>query len=207
MTDVRAARPSARGLVWACAGSVGAALLLWLGSVAVWFRLPAVPAELTGAQLSAGPGGVALLALAGVAAVVATGGWARRAVGVVLALAGAAVGSVVGQVLGRGPAASGATLPGSGRPVPPDQPVDPTAAPLLALAGAVVLLAVGVFVLLREPELSRLGARYAAPREPRAEPDPDRAAWSELDAGRDPTTDGPGGGRDGPGVGGTGRAV
>jgi hypothetical protein len=70
-----------------------------------------------------------------------------------------------------------------------DQPTEVTAAPLLVVAGAVVLLAVGVLVLVRERRLPRLGARYAAPGERRAERDPDRAAWQDLDEGRDPTVD------------------
>jgi hypothetical protein len=69
------------------------------------------------------------------------------------------------------------------------QPTDATGAPLLAVAGAVALLAVGVVVLVLERRLPRLGARYAAPGERRVERDPDRAAWQELDEGRDPTVD------------------
>jgi hypothetical protein len=50
-----------------------------------------------------------------------------------------------------------------------------------------VLLAAGVFVLVRERRLARLGARYAAPGNRRVTADPDRAAWEALDEGRDPT--------------------
>jgi hypothetical protein len=52
---------------------------------------------------------------------------------------------------------------------------------------AAVLLAVGLGVLVRERRLPRLGARYAAPGARPAPTDPDRAAWQDLDAGRDPT--------------------
>jgi hypothetical protein len=69
------------------------------------------------------------------------------------------------------------------------QPVDVSAVPLAAVAGAVLLLAVGLFVLLSEPRLAHLGARYSSRRTPQAELDPDRAAWRELDAGGDPTVD------------------
>ncbi|CAA9401469.1 MAG: hypothetical protein AVDCRST_MAG66-1483, partial [uncultured Pseudonocardia sp.] len=42
--------------------------------------------------------------------------------------------------------------------------------------------------LLTERRLPRLGTRYAAPGARRPPPtDPDRAAWQDLDAGRDPT--------------------
>ena len=115
--------------------------------------------------------GVALLALAGVAGVLATGGLARRLVGGLLASAGAV--QAVAALLALG---------GAGPP-----------APLLAVAGGAVLLAVGALAALREPRLPRFGARYAAAGDRRAPRDPDRAAWEALDAGEDPTA-GPGGG-------------
>jgi hypothetical protein len=151
-------RPSPRALAWYCAGLAVSAGLLWAGSATE-------PAE---AQAAPWLGGVALLALAGIGGVVATGGVPRRLVGALLGLAGVGVlGFALRAMLGTGV----------------------TAAPLLAVAGAAMLLAVGVLVLVRERRLPRLGARYAAPGERRAERDPDRAAWQELDAGRDPTVD------------------
>jgi uncharacterized membrane protein (TIGR02234 family) len=148
--------------------------------------------DVTGAQVSAGPSAVALLALAGVAAVVATGGVARRAVGLLLVLAGAGAAVVAARALwgsSYGAAAVSSALPGG---VPADAPlrtIEGTAAPLITAAGAATVVVVGVFVLLREPSLRRLGARYGAAREQRADLDPDRAAWQDLDAGRDPTVD------------------
>ena len=190
------AGPAAR--LWTVCGALGAAaVLLWAGSAAVWFELappgrPRVP--LTGAEVSAVPAAVALLALAGVAAVVATRGPLRRGVGLLLALAGAGAGAVAGWALRPDPWPAGG--PGSGRvPLPPGTPdaaapgwpVDTTAAPVLAAAGAALLLLAGLFVLVREPRLAQFGARYDRRPERRAELDPDRAAWQELDAGRDPT--------------------
>ncbi len=120
---------------------------------------------LAGAQASPSLSGFAWVALAGVAGLVATGGVVRRVLAALLGLAGAAV-AVIGPSGGtRAPAA------------------------VLAVAAGVVLLAAGVFVLLREPRLARLGARYAAPGARPVEVDPDRAAWQDLDAGRDPTAD------------------
>ena len=161
-----------------CAGLVAAAAALWGGSQAVWYRVTeAVPGggqqvvEVTGAQARPAFGGVALLALAGVAGVVATGGPLRRVVGGLLVLAGAAVAvSAVASLL---------TATGT------------TAAPLLAVVGGLLLVAAGLVVLMRERRLPRLGARYAAPGARPAPSDPDRAAWQDLDAGRDPTA-GPG---------------
>lgn len=161
-----------------CAGLVAAAAALWGGSQAVWSRVTeAVPGggqqvvEVTGAQARPAFGGVALLALAGVAGVVATGGLLRRVVGGLLALAGVAV------------AVSAAAAPFVA--------TGTTAAPLLAVLGGALVGAAGLVVLLRERSLPRLGARYAAPGARPAPSDPDRAAWQDLDAGRDPTA-GPG---------------
>jgi hypothetical protein len=168
-------RPSPRALGTACAGLALSAVLLWAGSATVWYRVlrpGAAPVELTGASVAPWLGGTALLALAGVAGVVATGGVLRRLVGALLGLAGAGVLVLGMQALLTDPNAT-----------------DATGAPLLAVAGALVLLAVGITVLVRERRLPRLGARYAAPGERRAERDPDRAAWEELDEGRDPTVD------------------
>jgi hypothetical protein len=64
--------------------------------------------------------------------------------------------------------------------------VSATAAPLLAAAGIALVVAAGLVLLLREPRLARLGARYGGTTR-RVEPDPDREAWDALDAGRDPT--------------------
>lgn len=178
------------------------AALLWAGSATVWYRVMpvgAAPVELTGAQVAPWLGGAALLALAGVAGVVATGGVLRRLVGVLLALPGIGVLGFGLRALLLDPYATDASA--ESLPQPPSgvsvdelryQPTDVTAAPLLVIVGAAVLLAVGLLVLLRERRLPRLGARYAAPGERRVERDPDRAAWQDLDEGRDPTVDPPG---------------
>ncbi|HEY4418421.1 MAG TPA: Trp biosynthesis-associated membrane protein [Pseudonocardia sp.] len=182
-----------RTLLVACAGLAGSAVLLWGASATVWFRIAGPPGrsatESTGAQVAPSLTGVALLALAAIAAVVATGGPLRRAVGALLALVGIVVGVVVVQSV----------------VAPPAGQIARTAAPLLAVAGAVVLLLVGVFVLLREPRFPRFGARYAAPGARPVETDPDRAAWQALDAGVDPTADVPGSRGDDPGDGGRTR--
>src|ERR1700754_4459920 len=77
------------------AGLAVSAALLWAGSATVWYRVvPAgngPPVELRGAQVAPWLGGMALLALAGFAGVVASGGVLRRVVGGVLVLAGAGV--------------------------------------------------------------------------------------------------------------------
>lgn len=208
-----ARRPSGRLLGWVLVGLVAGAVLLWGGSVAVWFHV-AVPGraavDLTGSQVSAVPSAVALLALAGVAAVVAAGGVARRAVGLLLALAGAGAAVVAARALwgsSYGTEAATSALPAGLPAGAAPGSIVATAAPLVTLTGAVAVLAVGVFVLLREPRLRRLGARYGAVREQRADLDPDRAAWQDLDAGRDPTVDLAGDRGEDPGGRGRNRAV
>jgi uncharacterized membrane protein (TIGR02234 family) len=183
----------------ACAGLALSAVLLWAGSATVWYRVMppgAAPVELTGAQAAPWLSGTALLALAGVAGVVAAGGLLRRLVGVLLGLAGVGVLLFGVRALLVDPYAtdaSAASLPQPPAGVTVDelryQPTDTTGAPMLAVAGAVLLLAVGIVVLVRERRLPRLGTRYAAPGERRVELDPDRAAWQDLDEGRDPTVD------------------
>jgi Tryptophan-associated transmembrane protein (Trp_oprn_chp) len=159
---------SPRTLGVVCAAMAVSALLLWGASAVDW------TAGRTGAEVAPSLTGVALLALAGVAGVLATGGLARRLVGGLLAAAGAVQAVVAAVALG-----------GAG-----------TLAPLLAVAGGAVLLAAGVLAVATEKRLPRFGARYAAPGDRRAPRDPDRAAWEALDAGEDPTS-GPGGGADG----------
>jgi Tryptophan-associated transmembrane protein (Trp_oprn_chp) len=177
-----------RALVVACVGLAASAALLWGASGTVWFRIAGAPGrpatDSTGAQVVPSLTGVALLALAAVAAVVAVGGPLRRALGVLLALAGIIVGAVTVQSMAVPPPGA---VPGSGTP-----------APLLGVAGAVVLLTVGVFVLLKETRFPRFGARYTAPGARRVETNPDRAAWQALDAGEDPTADVPGSSGDEP---------
>ncbi|MGI5129420.1 Trp biosynthesis-associated membrane protein [Pseudonocardia sp. CA-107938] len=149
---------SGRTLAAAAAGLVIAALLVWGAAALPW---PAGAPSWTG--------GVALLALAGVAGVVATAGVARRAVGAVLAVAGIAV--LAGSVSGIGAAPLG------------------TAA---LVGGGLLLIGTGALVAWREPRLARFGARYDRSPDDRPAADPDRAAWDALDAGQDPTaTTGP----------------
>jgi uncharacterized membrane protein (TIGR02234 family) len=189
---------SARLLGGACAGLVASAAALWGASEATWYRVSTTVAgrpeqlvDFTGAQVRPSSGGVALLALAGIAGVVATGGPLRRVVGALLALAGAAVAGTAVLSLLVSPFATDGSLPAAPPGVAVDAlrqaPTETTAAPWLAVLGGVLLLVVGLLVLVRERRLPRLGARYAAPGARPAPTDPDRAAWQDLDAGRDPT--------------------
>ncbi len=202
---------SPRTLGAVCAGLGLAAVLLWGASTATWFVVTVAgraPVTFDGAQVAPSLTGLALLALAGVAGVVATGGVVRRVLGALLGLAGVAVGVIGARALLFSPFATDAS--GAGLPQPPSgvsvdalryQPTETTVAPLLAVAAAVVLLLVGLAVAVRESRLPRFGARYAAPGSRPVELDPDRAAWQDLDVGRDPTVDPAGDRGDDPGPG------
>lgn len=185
-----------------CAALLAAAGALAVSSALTWFTaaVPAagrgpVPVAASGADLEPALGGVALLAVAGVAAALALAGPARRLLGVLLAAAGGWVGLVVlGRVLTPPSGVEIAALPGAGRGVAVSQaatapPGDVTAtpAPLLAGLGVALLLAAASGLLLAERDLPRFGARYAARGSRPAATDPARAAWDDLDAGRDPT--------------------
>jgi uncharacterized membrane protein (TIGR02234 family) len=192
------ARPAARrrlvlvclGLVAGAAALEGAARLGWFtADVDVVGRAGTVTA--TGADLSPGLSGIALLALAAVAAAVALAGTPRRLLGVVVAAAGVYVGVAVVRLLMDPPGpANLAALPGAPAGGTVGSSVATTGGPLSAVLGAVLLLAAGLALMPAERRLPRFGARYAARSAERAATaDPDRVTWEALDAGRDPTAD------------------
>lgn len=136
----------------------------------------------------------ALLSLAAIAGVLATSGWARRVVGVLVGVAGA-------WALLRG-AVGFVPPPTDALPAParlPGHAVDVTAGvagPVVAVVGALLMLLPGALVAWRAPDLPRLGRRYdapgATPGDAGRRPDADRDMWESLDAGLDPTADPPG---------------
>jgi uncharacterized membrane protein (TIGR02234 family) len=194
-----------------------AAFLLWLATRLVWLRAAyqsplrgPVTVGVTGAVLRPELAAIALLAVAAAAAVVATSGWPRRVVGVLVAAAG--LWAVrLSWVWGGGlPSAAPGTGPGGvplgeltlggragavGSAVPADAvavgaPV-PTPAALLGLAAGLLLVLAGVGMVCWADAMPRLGARYAAPGTVRRVPDRDSQWWDALDAGEDPTLKGP----------------
>ena len=193
-----------RLLVGICAALLGAAAALWAASASTWFGATMEVAErgrlsvdASGADLEPALTGVAVLAVAGVAAAVALSGLARRVLGLVLALAALWTGlAVVGRMLA--PPSVGelaAAVPG-GSLAGPDlgsagDGVTGTGAPLLGVAGVLLMLAAAGALVVAERVLPRFGARYAVARARPGPADPARAAWQDLDAGRDPTVDRP----------------
>lgn len=188
-----------RGLALCTVALVVAAALLWVSSGLVWYRVTAqvplrgpVPVTFTGDQAWPPVLGLAPLALAGVAAVLALAGPVRRVLGALVAALG------VWAVQAAGRAVFG-PYPGPldpGYPTPPpgvgpdalrDQPLTATGAPWFAATAGLIMFAVGVWVMSRERGLPRFGARFSVGHDRPRQPDQDRAWWDALDSGDDPT--------------------
>ncbi|MDA3643872.1 Trp biosynthesis-associated membrane protein [Saccharopolyspora indica] len=198
MTTEPGSEPSrSRGLLWlvvllalAAAGALwGASGLTWAEQLFRGSFGNEVLVGLTGADLRPELVPMALASLAAVAAVLATGGWLRRVVGVLVLVAGAALAwrSVQAFTGGLAVRSAPSAPPGSA-------PVGEVAAqpygPLLVLTAAVLLVVAGALVLLRAGRMPAMGAKYSAPgTAKRKSHDPDRQMWQDLDAGRDPTDD------------------
>lgn len=120
---------------------------------------------------------LAVLALAGVAGMVATGGWARRVLSVVLIVTGAAICWVaVDGVHWNGyPAGAPVTQIVTGRG--------------LALVAGILVIAAGVVGVRCARVMPRLGAQYSAPSVKKPPRDADAELWEALSEGEDPTTD------------------
>ncbi|MDN5916729.1 MAG: Trp biosynthesis-associated membrane protein [Pseudonocardia sp.] len=198
---VRTDRPrdDRRSLGLACLLLLAGAGILYVSGSLSWFSVTVPTAtrgpmatSATGAQLQPAITAVAALLLAAVAATVALSGIARRLLGVLVALAGIAAGwTTIAQVITPPTPAELVSaregLSTGGQPIDTSE-VTAAAWPWLAVAGAVVAVAAGVLLVVRERRMARLGARYAASGTPTEAPtDPDRAAWEQLDDGRDPT--------------------
>lgn len=177
-----AAAPARRPLWMIVVALLLGALALWGASRLTWyaeFRDGGVRGTVlyreTGEQRATALVPLALLALAGVAGVVATGGWARRVLGVVLALAGvAAVWAGVAGVRFTGYA--------DGLPV-----TQMLLGRGLAVLGGILVAAGGLAAVKGAARAARLGARYAAPATRKKARDPDAELWEALSEGEDPT--------------------
>ena len=182
--------------------------------------------DVSGADLVPLAGAVALAALAGLAAVIATRGVLRRAAGVLIALFGAGAGAAVltaataatvvsvaaGKVASPQAAAvsgaAGSTTSGSSGGTGPLVVAGAvgravmTGTPWRAavLAGALLIFCAGVATVLRGAGWPVMSARYDAPS--RAAPSPARqpdaaSMWESLSGGTDPTAPAPAGQREG----------
>jgi len=154
----------------------------------------------TGTDLEPWVTGLALVALAGTGALLATSGWARRVLGIVLTLCGAGV--VIGAIAGRVGLDPGTAGAGG------------TAWPILCAVGGLIIVTGGVTTARHGHEWPGMSARYdrnpvPPPRTDDDRPAPiagngsasaaaddrsapvaavdNRAAWDALDRGDDPT--------------------
>ena len=191
-------RDDRRSLAVACLLLLAGAGTAWLSGSLTWFSVSVptatrgtVAASVTGSQIQPTVTAVAATLLAAVAATVALSGIARRVLGVLVALVGVAAGwaAVARVVTPPTPAelvSARAGLNTGGQPIGTSA-VSTAAGPWIALAAAVLAVAAGALLVVRERRMARLGARYAAPGAAAAPSDPDRAAWEQLDDGGDPT--------------------
>ena len=145
---------------------------------------------LTGRTVDAAPTALALVALAGVVAVLATKGIWRRQVGVVVALAGAAL---VWRSLGALPAlpagSARALLPVTSGDAGTVTHVAVTAAwPALSAACGAVVLVAGLLIAWRGHRWVAMSARYESPVSPEeASARANASLWQALERGDDPT--------------------
>ncbi|MEU4236537.1 Trp biosynthesis-associated membrane protein [Actinoplanes sp. NPDC026619] len=118
---------------------------------------------------------LAVVALAGTGALLATSGWVRRALGVLLVLAGAGV--TIGAIIGR------AGLD------PGDAGAAGTAWPVACAIGGVIIALGGLTALTQGHRWPGMSARYERKPEPVATTAAadNRATWDALDRGDDPT--------------------
>ena len=180
-------------LVAASAALGGAAALGW-AQIDVQAPLRGiVPVRLAGSAVLPALGPLAVLALAAVAAVLASSGWVRWLLGALLI--GAAVPPTVGvlRVLdGRwltSIAMSAAQRPARSVPVGSVTVLLP--GPALAAVAAVLLAAAGAALVLRGHRMPRLGRRYQTPAARSNGPEiPTGRFWERMDAGEDPTAPG-----------------
>jgi uncharacterized membrane protein (TIGR02234 family) len=176
-------------LLVAAAAVLGAAAALPWGRVT--FQVPlrgVVPVEVDGAALEPALGPLALLALATVAATLATAGRARWVLGLLVMLA--AVPAARGAASVRDPGelvqAAAGELPA--RAEPTGDVVVLAAGPVLAVLGAVLLALTGGMLALAGRRMPGLGSRYRVPAARRVAPgSPEHRWWDALDAGEDPT--------------------
>lgn len=185
-----------------------AAAALWGSSRSTWVMVTSADG-LTEPRIDELNGGVwfgaltplALVLLAAIAAILATRGWVRRLVGVLVALIAAvtavpALALLTGSGATEQRAAALAELPGRAQV---QELVTAPGAAVLALAGAVAAFGAGLLLARMPAGTKRLSGKYDPPATrkaaatravqegPAGGPLPERVLWDALDAGADPT--------------------
>jgi uncharacterized membrane protein (TIGR02234 family) len=164
----------------------------WARAAATVRGLPPIEASVDGADVAPVAAALAVVCLAGFGAVLATRGWVRRALGIVIVASAVVVVAVAvvpestTGLLEDALAARGWTGGGYGRSV--------TAWRVAAAASGVVVMAAGAVVTRFAGEWATMGTRYDSPSEGRQTsqaaadgPMSDAAMWRALDDGGDPT--------------------
>ncbi|TMR09995.1 hypothetical protein ETD86_41240 [Nonomuraea turkmeniaca] len=182
---------TARGELWGwLALTVLGCLLVLLAAGRAWARVTAAGAVApAGSDLSPVLTPLALAGLAGVVAVLATKGAGRRVIGGLLALCGA------GVAAGTWTALNGATVTGwlaernalHGVTAVPWE-IAPLW-PVVAGAGAALMISGGVVAVVRGGRWAGMSARYerSAGKDDATPAQDDKALWDALDRGDDPT--------------------
>jgi hypothetical protein len=149
-------------------------VLLLASSVALWGSSKMEwAAKVPGADRAPALVPLALLALAGIAGVLATSGWARRVVGMLLALAGLAAGwTGLDGAFGQGQTTATALL-----------------ARGLTVLAALAILGAGVMLVRSGHRMPKLGGSYQTPAAAKGDETPDKQLWRALSEGKDPTVE------------------
>lgn len=186
MTRVETGRAGRREMAVVLGLAVVAAAVLVLAAgrtwaVVVWAPpgLPRTDQALVGRVLAPGAFAFGLAGLAGGVGLLATRGWARRAVAAVVGLCG--LGAAVSAALATRAAAASRELPAAA--AAEDVAVHGTAWPWVGLGAGALLALAGAYAAARCARWPGMGARYDAPKQREAEPD----MWRALDRGDDPT--------------------
>jgi hypothetical protein len=172
-------RPARRQLWLTAVFLLAGAVALWLAARLTWTSAvdvrpgsgARIPVRHAGSEQVPALIPLALLALAGIAGAVAVGGWPRRVIGGVLALAG--TGTLVLALLAGGSSTGEAFFPW-GRSI--------------AALGGVLLAVAGGMLVRYSDRMPRLGSSYQTPEAAQRGTDPDSELWQALSHGEDPTT-------------------
>ncbi|HUR14090.1 MAG TPA: Trp biosynthesis-associated membrane protein [Mycobacteriales bacterium] len=147
--------------------------------------IDALREQVRGGQVSPAGEAGAILALAGVLALVASKRRLRQAVGAGIALAGVLVCS--GAVIGLVRPARDLAMEALGSTALPSQVDVARGWPALTLLGGLLVVLAGGLTLVRGGRWAGLGSSYQAPGAASPEPATDKAVWDALDRGDDPT--------------------
>ena len=176
------------------AGAAGAGLVL-LAMAQPWARaslvtatpLPANHITVTGRELTPAAAALAIVALACLAAVIATRGLVRRAIGALLAAAGAFIAAGAAAAVRQAHVAATAAAHSLG-PLSGTRP-ELSAFPwwAAAAAGGLVIVTVGALTMWRGTRWPAMSSRYERPGGPARLGNDPATAWDALDRGADPT--------------------